>query len=850
MLKSLSLFVILILAFSSSVFSQNNISIHRLDNGMEVLLIENPALPMIGVNVVVKVGSAYEDFSTSGMSHMLEHLLFNGTTSRTQKQLYDEVDLIGGYNNANTGDYYTNFMMVTPAENIRKGMELQADMLFHSTLPEDKFEKEKGIVLEEISKTFADPDAQLERNLNSILFAGHALSLPTLGTYATIKGLVRDQVFEFYKNYYVPNNMLLSVVGNFNSKEMLKMINEIYGQEEPGLVLLPQIPNWSVGYDTQNLHLPSSGKVFHRFYDGDKTVIQFIFPIFQYYDHIFYQLLDEKLSDKAVGLKQQLGKKATRVEMSTINSPVADFLQVKIEWTELEPPVEQLQAQVERFFKQADFSSTDEAVVARANKIKTNFLKSLEKPHMFGIYNAYLIASVGFDDLLDSFEKAHVVQSAKQLNQFKVETEPIVVLQFPLQTSEQQTSKSELVTKVFTNGNDAPVVIVRQNPASQLVAIHYLIKHKAMWQAKYGKKAAQILHDCFGQRLKSEKNMAVSQKYGLSITVNDNPYIPMDDIYLHPDFSYLRIEGLNDDLPGLIAFLNSQLKNFVPTVEEFKKAQAKFGAMGGMMGRRGDPAKKLFEQLYKETIYEPSPFPEGPEEMSYDQLVAFAKHYFNPANMIISVVSSAEPQLVQQAFADFKGQALSDEPPVVTQKLRLHEQPVTIEKEGNGQRSYLFWGFVKAIQSNDAVPLRALSLLLGDKIVFQIREKQGMAYHMRAGIKVQGDRALFYISQGTRPENVETLLKQYPTFFTPQVAQEFDQEALTKAINMYLGRMMFRRLSSINQAYYLAHSYYFHGDITYDEQFLQALKNVTLEDVRRVAQTYLQIENPVKIVVR
>ena len=148
------------------------VSIYQLDNGMHVLLIENPALPMVGVNVVIKVGSAYETFSTSGMSHMLEHLLFNGTITRDQKQLYDDVDMIGGYNNAHTDNYYTDFMMVTPAENIKSGMEIQADMLFNSTLPNEKFEKEKGIVLEEISKSLANPQEQLERNAISILYSG------------------------------------------------------------------------------------------------------------------------------------------------------------------------------------------------------------------------------------------------------------------------------------------------------------------------------------------------------------------------------------------------------------------------------------------------------------------------------------------------------------------------------------------------------------------------------------------------------------------------------------------------------------------------------------------------------
>ena len=200
-------FIICILLFPLIVLSQNyemslpaGTSIHQLDNGLQVLLIENPSLPMVGVNVVVKTGSAYETFATSGMSHMLEHLLFNGTTRRTQKELYDDVDLIGGYNNANTSYFYTNFMMVTPADKIMQGMDIQADMLFNSVLPAEKFEKEKGIVLEEIARSLGKSNSQIERNNHAIIYDGHAMSLPVLGTYATIESMQRDDVYTYYKN--------------------------------------------------------------------------------------------------------------------------------------------------------------------------------------------------------------------------------------------------------------------------------------------------------------------------------------------------------------------------------------------------------------------------------------------------------------------------------------------------------------------------------------------------------------------------------------------------------------------------------------------------------------------------
>ena len=108
------------------------------------MLIEN-LLPMVGINTVVKVFRILKILQQAEWAHMFEHLLFNGTTTMTQKELYDATDKIGGYNNANTSEYYTNFMMVTPSENILEGMKLQSAMLFNSVMPEDKFEKEKAL---------------------------------------------------------------------------------------------------------------------------------------------------------------------------------------------------------------------------------------------------------------------------------------------------------------------------------------------------------------------------------------------------------------------------------------------------------------------------------------------------------------------------------------------------------------------------------------------------------------------------------------------------------------------------------------------------------------------------------
>jgi len=134
--------------------------------------------------------------------------------------------------------------------------------------------------------------------------------------------------------------------------------------------------------------------------------------------------------------------------------------------------------------------------------------------------------------------------------------------------------------------------------------------------------------------------------------------------------------------------------------------------------------------------------------------------------------------------------------------------------------------------------------------VFDIREKQGLAYRMSAGVSVVGNKAMFYINMGTRPENVNKIIPQFPNFFKPSVLGAITKKDLQKSLNMYLGRMMFRRLSSVNQAYYLGHSYYFHNDINYDKNFLTKLKNVKFEDVKNAAGKYLDVENPVEVIIR
>ncbi len=829
--------------------AQSGVSIHKLNNGMDVLLIENKALPMVGVNVVIKTGSAYETYETSGMSHMLEHLLFNGTTSRTQRELYNDVDLIGGYNNANTGDFYTNFMMVMPAEHQIAGMEIQADMLFNSILPEEKFQKEKGIVLEEIAQSLSKPATQMEYNLSAEIYRGHALSLPTLGTYSTIEHMSRDDVNHYYKSTYIPNNMIMSVIGNFDSATMLKEIARIYGAAAPGSVFRPSDSVLKTGFDKPEAQSLVSGQWLDRFYNGETNTLH---QFYQLPDNVpggFLSLLeygvDKQLKGIEVILTEAYPDDVQNVGLELYHSPIASYLAFKMELTD-DSRAGEISALLQKQVKRIKVKIPEATLASMATREKTDFLQNLEKPHMFGIYNAFDFAVSGIDGVLNLPTTTDLLVAAKYLKKFRFNMEPTVIFHHA-QTDTEDQVENKLETTLVQGPDQGMALIVRQNSASELLAIHYLFKYKYAYEAEFGTDAAKILHDCFGQRMKSAEKVALSQQYGLKFTVNDNPWIPMDNIYLHPDFGYIRVAGLADDLDGAIAFLNQEMNTFVPTQEEYEKARGKFSNSRSHGGK--DMAKGLFNTLKDSLLYE-TQVKTAPKELDYQALIGFSHEYFAPANRIVSVVSPAPAKTIARQFFSEVKYNPSKTFPLTTRAYKAPLTSINIDHPGGGEQSYLFWGFIKDIDPSDEAAVKALSLILSDRIIFDVREKQGMAYRMSATSDVRDGKALFYISLGTRPQNTEILIPQFPTLMSQATLQDLTEEDVQKAINMYLGRMMFRRLSSINQAYYLGISLFFHGDMNHDQAFLDALRAVTLTEVNRVADKYLTPDQTISIVVR
>jgi predicted Zn-dependent peptidase len=718
-------------------------------------------------------------------------------------------------------------------------------MLFNSILPEEKYEKEKGIVLEEIAQNLARSETQIEMDIQSILFQGHSLSLPTLGTYSTIESLPLAPVLEYYDGNYVPNNMILSVIGNFDSSVMLEWVKNIYGKPSPDSVFRPQDADFNTGFDKSK---QPTGGVFHRSHADTTTLVHLAFELPSNPAQGVFDLMEETLSVKIEKVQtaaiKKFGSHIQSVTCHIRQSPIGNFLVAKITMNSDENIGKSIIFLSDKI-SNIKLSIRKNAVSAFTSAQKTSFYKSLEKPHMFGIYNAHVFAEKGIDGFLTSFDKELYFKAADALRRLKIDENPTVIIHHSMDTDSDESANSTSA-QLFDHDGTGTTLIAKQNVSSPLLAAHYLFKHKSTFENEFGIDAAKILHDCFGQRMKSDKIQKQIVPFGFTFTVNDNPWIPMDNIYLHDDFGYIRVEGLADELDAAIHFLKDAFLNFIPTRSEFLKANTP--SFGGMS--RKNVAKEKFNALVDDQIYNVSKDEQTPSELTYESIIRFAEKYWVPENVILSIVSPKSPEKVNSFFAGFGERDVHDTSLALEKSYKFNSEPISIENDGGGVQSYLFWGFMKNMEEADKPALKALSLILSDKIIFDIREKQGMAYRISAGISQRDDIALFSINFGTRPENVDVLVPQFPKLFSTDILKDVDEAVLEKSINMYLGRMMFRRLSSINQAYYLGHSLYFDGNMTSDSEFLDGLRAVTLEDVNRVAKKYMDGKNPISIVVR
>lgn len=179
-----------------------------------------------------RVGSVDEVGKENGLSHFIEHMLFKGTTNRSAKEIAETMDAVGGQLNAFTAKECTCFYCKVIDEHLDLALNLLADMILNSKFDDIELQKEKGVILEEIYMYEDSPEDLAHDLLNSAFFGSHALGQPILGSKENLERFTRDQMLDFFKRFYTPENLVISVAGNFDEHDLVFLIERYFGKWE------------------------------------------------------------------------------------------------------------------------------------------------------------------------------------------------------------------------------------------------------------------------------------------------------------------------------------------------------------------------------------------------------------------------------------------------------------------------------------------------------------------------------------------------------------------------------------------------------------------------------------------
>ncbi len=201
-----------------------------LENGLHVVGERLPYLRSVSIGVWMRVGSMMETPAENGLSHFLEHMVFKGTEKRSTRDIAEEMDAVGGQMNAFTGKDCTCFYAKVIDEDLPLAVDILSDMTLHASLDETEFNKERGVILEEISMEEDSPEDVVHELLSRIQFGDQAAGMPILGPAEQIAAYTRDDLANYRARHYHPENCVVALAGNYDPEQVLALMQQYFGE--------------------------------------------------------------------------------------------------------------------------------------------------------------------------------------------------------------------------------------------------------------------------------------------------------------------------------------------------------------------------------------------------------------------------------------------------------------------------------------------------------------------------------------------------------------------------------------------------------------------------------------------
>ena len=816
-----------------------------LSNGLGVIVQEDHSAPVASVQVWVETGSIHEGRHLgAGMSHMLEHMLFKGTTTRGSSEFAQRIQDAGGYINAYTSFDRTVYWIDIPSKGVPVAIDLLSDAVMDSTLPPEEYVKEQEVIRREFAMGNDDPDRMSGQLLFATAFREHPYRDPIIGHLDVFNALRRDDVMAYYKARYVPNNMSFVIVGDVDAAAVRAQLGGLFAKHPRRPlppVFIPAEPE-QLGRREAHVEFATELTRLHLTWHVPSAA------------HRDIPALDVAATVLGSGRSSRLYKKL-REELALVHSADAwcyapgqcGLFGVDAVLDPGKRPA--VEAELFRMIAELRDGGVTERELAKARKGSLSHqLQSVTtmRGRASDLGSNWLLArNLDFSrDYLAAIQRVTADDLRRVLATYLTDRNLTVVSLNP----EGSLAKTGALAAVqmpgeiqkfeLTNGLR---LLVREDPRLPLVSLNAAFKAGLLAETAADNGITRLLSKVLlkGTATRTAGQLADEiEELGGSIGSDaGGNSMSVSTRVMKPD---LRA--------GLSILADVLLHATLPEKSVAREKQAQLAAIKA----EDEEMTALARNLLRENLFGTHPYglrgtgtPESVARITRDDLAAFRDRHLVASNGVLAVFGDVRAEevraLVEEALASLPAGAPAfatvPEPPALAASIE-------VERIEEKEQAVLMVGFPGVdLFSPDATAFELIDEAcsdLGSRLFLRIREEMGLAYFVGSSHMSGLARGMFTFYLGTAPEKVADVKAALHDEIAKLARDGLSAEELARAREKSIGQMEIRHQSNgafayqaaLNELYGLGHSYHLR-----QRREMEAL---TVAEVARVARQYFE----------
>ena len=829
----------------ADVLRASNDRIHRftMDNGIIGLVKEDRSAPVTAIQIWFGTGSIHEDeYLGAGLSHYVEHMIFKGTPTRTPGDISRELDAAGGRVNAYTSVDRTVFHVVLPSANWEVGLDVLSDAVMNATFPEDEWEREKTVILQEMAMGRDDPRRELSKLLWNTAFRVHPYQHPIIGYEEVFLQTTREDLLGFFRRHYTPDNMIFAIAGDVNPRDVEEKVREAFApfarRARPPVIIPAEPPQLAprTARKTGVYEVSRASWAWHSvpLHHPDAAALDVLAAIVGggQSARLVLEIRDRQQLVHDISAWSYTPGEPGLFGISASFDP--------------EKEADVLSAVQEEMARWHDVPFTEEEIAKARRQVMVGTLVDLQT--MRG--QVHNVASGEFYAGDPRFSERYL----RWIDQVTPDALQDVLRRY-LREENQTTALLTPETAVIDEEKEAEEPLIREPVRLTLEnGIPLIVREDRRLPLTYVTVAF-----LGGQLSEQEENQGISQFMADLLTRGTETRTARDiaeqleslGTGLAPfsgQHSFgLQGMSLTEDLDQLLEVMADCLLNSTFPEEEITRQRAR--QLADIRAQRERPFTQA-DEMVREILYPNHPYrwtPVGNEvsitRLTREELVAHLEHHLRAGNMAVSVFGNISPEEAREkagaAFADIPA---GDAPRSIL-AIGPRELPIRAVKREPRQQTIYLMAFPGVDLKDER--LEALDILqnalsgLSSELGMEVREKRGLVYFVGAFQRTGLDPGRFVLYAGTFEEAVDELEELMIREIERIVTEGLSDDELARAQEQIVGEFYatlqdnaaLSQLSALNELYGLG----------YDHTFLreERIRRVTGEDVRQAAKSIL-----------